>query len=137
MDRRFIIAGLIFAISAVIFGAFGVHALKSLVTMDRLSSYETAVRYQFYHAFALMFWGIYIQKQSIQSSLLNKMIFYLLLSGVFLFSGSIYLLVLRVPLNVESWVSFIGPLTPLGGLLLIFAWAFMLIVVFKSSKDKH
>ena len=137
MDRRFIIAGLIFALSAVVFGAFGAHALKSLVTLDRLNAYETAVRYQFYHAFALMFWGLFIQKRSIQASRYNKMIFYLLLSGVFLFSGSIYLLVLRVPLNIEGWVSLIGPLTPIGGMLLIFGWAIMLFDVIKGDKDTN
>ena len=101
---------------AVIFGAFGAHALKKHLGTDALTSYETAVRYQMYHVLALLFVNIYngfTQKTKNTISL-----FFFL--GILFFSGSIYAItVLAVP------ASYIWFVTPLGGLLFIIGWGLL------------
>ncbi|TAE47461.1 MAG: DUF423 domain-containing protein [Bacteroidetes bacterium] len=103
--------GALLGLTGVTLGALGAHALKNTLSPDQLGSFETAVRFQMYHAFFLLFLGIaYLHSQH---RLLRTSI-WLTLAGVLLFSGSIYLLVLT-PLRP-------GFVTPLGGLVLIAAW---------------
>ena len=115
------IAGTIFGLTAIILGAFGAHALKATLSIEQLSSFETGVKYQMYHALFLL-----IVSFNTQVSEKNKRpIFYFVVSGVILFSGSIYLLSTRVISGLE--LKFLGPITPIGGLLLIVSWLLLLL----------
>ena len=120
MNKRILIWAAILAIIAIVFGAFGAHKLKELLTPQSLSSFETGVRYQMYHVFFLLFLGTYDGV----SEAAKKSIFYVIIIGVIFFSGSIYLLSTS---NITGFdFSSIGIITPIGGVLLIAGWALLL-----------
>ena len=100
----------------VILGAFGAHLLEKLLSAAQLASFETGLRYQFYHVFFLI---LLSPIPRIEEKDKNK-ITLLISIGILLFSGSIYLLNLQDVLGLN--LSFLGPVTPIGGSLLIFAW---------------
>ena len=120
MNKRILICAAILAIIAIIFGAFGAHKLKELLTPESLSSFETGVRYQMYHVFLLLFLGV---NDGI-SEKVKKSIFYVVLVGILFFSGSIYLLSTSSITEVDF--SVIGVMTPVGGVLLIAGWVLLL-----------
>ena len=120
MDKKIISTGAILGMIAIILGAFGAHALKKVLSMEELSTFETGVRYQMYHALFLIFIGI-INELSQKT---KKTIYNLVLFGVLLFSGSIYLLATNSLTSFDFKV--IGFITPIGGLLLILAWGVLL-----------
>ena len=120
MDKKLIATGAIFGMIAIILGAFGAHALKKMLSMEELSTFETGVRYQMYHALFLIFIGI-INELSQKA---KKIIYNLVVFGVLLFSGSIYLLATNSLTSFDFKV--IGFITPIGGLLLILAWGVLL-----------
>lgn len=104
---------------AVAAGAFGAHTLKSFLTADQLHTFDTAVRYHFYHVFAILVCGILALKYpGLRFALAGK----LFLAGIVLFSGSLYLLACRDILNLGSFSRILGPVTPLGGLFFIIGW---------------
>lgn len=123
MNRKIIITALALGIVSIIFGAFGAHALKKVLTLDQLTSFETGVRYQMYHAFFLLFLGM----TDMVSDKKKKTVFVLTLLGVLFFSGSIYLLSTKDVTSVD--ISAIAFITPIGGLLLILSWLMLLIGV--------
>ena len=137
MHRKILILGLFFSLLAVVLGAFGAHALKAIVSQDKLQIFETGVRYQFMHAFALIALSIYgsqnEDKSGEQKAIGWSAHFFLI--GIFLFSGSLYLLTL---LSITSYpmARILGPITPLGGLCFILGWSFWLRVVFLDKVDK-
>jgi len=100
----------------VILGAFGAHLLEKLLSAAQLASFETGLRYQFYHVFFLILLSLIPR---IEEKDKNK-IALLISTGILLFSGSIYLLNLQDVLGLN--LGFLGPVTPIGGSLLIFAW---------------
>lgn len=100
----------------VVLGAFGAHLLEKSLSEAQLASFETGLRYQFYHVFFLIFLSLIPR---IEEKDKNK-ITLLISVGILLFSGSIYLLNLQDVLGLN--LSFLGPVTPIGGSLLIFAW---------------
>lgn len=104
---------------AVILGAFGAHALKSKLSTDNLQIFETAVRYQMYHSFALIL--VFILSDKLNPKLLNYSGNFFV-AGVILFSGSVYLLACRELLGIVGWGKILGPITPLGGLCYIIGW---------------
>jgi uncharacterized membrane protein YgdD (TMEM256/DUF423 family) len=116
MERKISITGAFFGMLAIILGAFGAHALKKVLSISELNTFETGVKYQMYHALFLLFIGI-TNEISLNT---KKSIYFLTVSGIILFSGSIYLL------STNNLTTFdfktIGFLTPIGGLLLILAW---------------
>ena len=120
MDRKIISTGAVLGMIAIILGAFGAHALKKVLSMEELSTFETGVRYQMYHALFLIFIGI-INELSQKT---KKIIYNLVVFGVLLFSGSIYLLATNTLTSFDFKV--IGFITPIGGLLLILAWGVLL-----------
>lgn len=121
MNKKIITTALSLGILAIIFGAFGAHALKKFLTPDQLISFETGVRYQMYHALFLLFLG---GTHKVSDRTKNT-IFLLILIGVILFSGSIYLLTTKEITSVD--ISPIAFITPIGGLLLILGWIALLI----------
>ena len=113
-----LITGALFGMFAVIFGAFGAHALKKILTEEQLKSFETGVKYQMYHALVLLFAGSYFNTP-------NQIMGWCFIIGVIFFSFSIYGLVLSDAKGKK--MKFLGPVTPLGGLLLIIGWAILLV----------
>lgn len=133
MVRTSLILASVFALTAVILGAFGAHALKGLLESVQLTAYETGVRYQFYHAMALFVVGILGrdsgQKHHGKNAHHDKYLSvasWCFILGIFLFSGSLYLLACRDILSIAGW-NWLGPITPLGGLFFILGWVFVLV----------
>jgi uncharacterized membrane protein YgdD (TMEM256/DUF423 family) len=111
---------------AVALGAFGAHALKSiLVANGRLDTYELAVRYHFYHTFALLAVALLMDKYSILGLKLSALLF---LIGITLFSGSLYAVCL---LNSST----IAIVTPFGGVFLIAGWITLFISVLRNTNN--
>lgn len=112
---------------AVILGAFGAHGLEDLISADSLAAYKTGVLYHFLHVLAALIIVLNI-KQSPDTFLLVACWSFLL--GIVLFSGSIYLLSTS---EITGWqLKFLGPVTPVGGLLFIIAWLSMAVHFFKK-----
>ncbi|WPO82205.1 DUF423 domain-containing protein [Chryseobacterium sp. JJR-5R] len=122
-----LIFGAVYGMLSVILGAFGAHALKKILSVERLESFETGVRYQMYAAFFLLIVG-YILKFDTSS---QKWISILMIVGTMLFSFSIYGLSLQDYFGMN--LKFLGPLTPLGGLFMILSWG-MLIFYFAKNR---
>ena len=127
MDKKIISTGAILGMIAIILGAFGAHALKKVLSMEALSTFETGVRYQMYHALFLIFIGM-INELSQKA---KKIIYNLVVFGVLLFSGSIYLLATNSLTSFDFKV--IGFVTPIGGLLLILAWGTLFLNLLKKK----
>ena len=128
MDKKIILTALLFGIVSIVLGAFGAHALKKILSVDQLSSFEVGVKYLIYHAFFLFFIGTTIMLEDKQ----KKIVFYFTLLGIILFSGSIFLLTTKSVSGIDfKWL---GPITPVGGLFLIMSWGitFYYIVVKKG-----
>jgi uncharacterized membrane protein YgdD (TMEM256/DUF423 family) len=129
MDKKIISTGAIFGMLAIILGAFGAHALKKVLSLEQLSTFETGVRYQMYQALFLLFVGLMTDL----SQKTKKTIYYLVLFGVILFSGSIYLLATNTLTSFDFKV--IGFVTPIGGLLLILAWGILFWNIIKKKQQ--
>jgi uncharacterized membrane protein YgdD (TMEM256/DUF423 family) len=129
MQRKYIIFGIIFLFIGIILGAFGAHTLKTLLpnNPEKIISFDTGVKYQIYGAFSFLFLGLFAEK--VKFSL--KSVFNLLILGHLFFSCSIYLLTLQPILKVK--LSFLGPITPIGGLLMVTAWILLLIKLIKAK----
>src|SRR3990170_4214956 len=112
MPRTIFALGALLAALAVAAGAFGAHALQPRIPTDRLATYETAVRYQLYHALALLVLAWALERGPSAGLQLGA---WLLLAGIVVFSGTLYPLALGAP----RWL---GAVTPLGGLCLIGGW---------------
>ena len=127
MKSKIVTTATILGMLAIILGAFGAHALKKFLAVEQLATFETGVRYQMYHALFLLFIGLYDEL----TDAVKKTIYYLVLSGVILFSGSIYLLAT----NDLTGFDFkrIGFVTPIGGLLLIMAWGLLLVTLLNKN----
>lgn len=127
MDKKIISTGAIFGMLAIILGAFGAHALKKVLSIEELATFETGVKYQMYHALFLLFIGL----SSGISEKTKKTIYYLVAVGVLFFSGSIYLLATNKLTTFDFKT--IGFVTPIGGLLLILAWGALLLNYFNKK----
>lgn len=122
--RKYIIVGGSFALMSVVLGAFASHSLKAHFSTEVLQSFETGIRYMMYHGLALM---IFSQIPYARSPIIFKLFFW----GVILFSFSIFILCFGnlIPYDF-SWL---GPVTPIGGSLLILGWV---ILISKTFKEK-
>jgi uncharacterized membrane protein YgdD (TMEM256/DUF423 family) len=107
---------ILFCLSAVILGAFGAHALKEVLSESQLNSFQTGIRYQFFHGLAILILSLNSKQFTDRLSNIIK----IMSAGIILFSFSIYLL------NIQDLIgfsmSYLGPITPIGGLLLITSW---------------
>lgn len=121
-----LVFGAVYGMLSVILGAFGAHALKKILSVERLESFETGVRYQMYAAFFLLIAG-YILKFDTSS---QKWISILMIVGTMLFSFSIYFLSLQDYLGAN--LKFLGPITPLGGLCMILSWLMLIFYFIKK-----
>lgn len=131
MHKGFLKVALVVGILSVIFGAFGAHALKDLVSQRVTVTFETAVRYQFYHVFALL--AVAILYKEFNQKLL-RIAGYCFIAGFILFCGSLYLLCYAQAI-VSPGFKWVGPITPLGGVAFIAGWLCMLLAVFKSNRS--
>ncbi len=129
MKKNILITAALLGLTAIVLGAFAAHGLKSLISESSIATFETGVRFQMYHALFLLFIGL----TTVLSAKSQKLIFLLTLIGVVCFSGSIYLLAT----NELTAFDFkrIALVTPLGGTLLIAAWASMLVGIVKTKHD--
>ena len=118
--------GALFCGTALIFGAFGAHLLEQRLSAAALESFEVGVRYQFFHGLALLF--LSLEKNAFANRSAR-----LFVVGVFLFSGSIYGLSLSGSTSLSMLPKVLGPLTPIGGLLLISGWVSMLIGYIRTN----
>jgi uncharacterized membrane protein YgdD (TMEM256/DUF423 family) len=127
MNKTFLIIAAIIGALTVALGAFGSHGLKDKVNEYTLGIFETAVRYQFYHVFALLAVGLLFQPYNNSWMLWSGRFF---IAGIILFCGSLYALTYFLANNNES-MKWLGALTPFGGLCFIAGWICMAVVIFK------
>ncbi len=132
MHKGFLIIASILGALSVGLGAFGAHALKQIVPQESVATFETGVRYQFYHTFALIAVGILFQpfpgKWLVWSG-------WLFIVGIILFSGSLYLLTVLKGTNTVG-LKGIGLMTPFGGLFFIAGWICLLLGIIANSSSK-
>lgn len=122
--KLFLILGALNAFLAVLLGAFGAHALKARLTADMMTVFHTGNQYHFYHALGLLLVGL-VAVQLPDSALLRAA-GWLMLAGIALFSGSLYVLAI-------SGVRWLGAITPFGGMAFLAAWLLLAMAVWKSS----
>jgi uncharacterized membrane protein YgdD (TMEM256/DUF423 family) len=130
MGKKTLIKAGILGMIGVLGGAFGAHALKEILSVEHLATFNTGVRYQMLHAIVLI--GLFLlgtKFEMKQFKIAAQLIFW----GVILFSGSIYILVLKNIIGVEA-LKFAGPITPIGGLLIITGWLFIVLGAIKIEK---
>ena len=117
-----------FILFAIILGAFGAHSLKNHLNAEELNSLQTGIQYQLFHGLTLVVLGLNFDKIK-----MAKLMTLGIISGTILFSGSIYLLTLDELLNVN--LGFLWPVTPIGGMILIFTWLLFAIVNRKKTNS--
>lgn len=122
MDKSSLAKGATLGCIAVIFGALGAHALKEVLLPEQLLSFEIGVRYQMYHALAIIVLAVVVKNKSSKLLVTAVNLFFW---GVILFSGSIYLLTLKTILAAD-FLKFVGPITPIGGIILVFGWILLI-----------
>jgi uncharacterized membrane protein YgdD (TMEM256/DUF423 family) len=125
MNKRFLISAAVFGALAVIAGAFLAHQLKQKMPAEAIEVYETAVRYQFYHVFALLACGILAEK-FVGVQIRRAGIFFI--AGILLFSGSLYS-ISGLMTNGISVPFVLGILTPAGGFSFILGWVFLTLAI--------
>ena len=121
--KPYLITGALLAGLSVVLGAFGAHGLKSVLTAQQLNTFEIGVRYQMYHALALL---ILPALSGVVSSTWANRVAFCFVTGTVLFSGSLY------ALGISS-IKWFGIITPFGGIALIVAWLSFFIAVLKKN----
>jgi uncharacterized membrane protein YgdD (TMEM256/DUF423 family) len=127
MIRIWLCTGAVYGLVAVMLGAFGAHGLRARLTEDMLRAWQTGVEYQFYHAFAVLLTGLLLNTGQL-SATLGHWAAGCFVVGVLLFSGSLYGLALGGP-------RLLGPVTPIGGLLLMVGWLCLVVSVLRSGPN--
>ena len=127
MNRKITRTAAILGMIAIILGAFGAHALKKILTIEALGTFETGVKYQMYHALFLLF----IALTPFLSDKSKKGISVLTVAGIVLFSGSIYILATKSISGID--IKAFGIVTPIGGLLLISAWFWLFLNLIRKK----
>lgn len=125
INKTFAITGAILCGIAIILGAFGAHALKSVVGPSTVDTWVLGTRYQLFHGLALMILALFPERVFL------KLVFRLMLIGLICFSGSLYLLTFKSVL-ADGALKIIGPITPIGGLLLIASWFYLAFGIKKN-----
>lgn len=129
MHKGFLKSGVLFAMLAVMFGAFGAHALKEMISERALTTFETGVRYQFFHAIALVLTGILYKEFKTGMVLWAGRLFFV---GILLFSFSLYFLS-AIQAAVQPGFRWVGAITPLGGLCFISGWVLLFMAFIKKT----
>lgn len=136
MTRKLLLLACIFGAFAVALGAFGAHILGKLLEPAQVQIYETGIRYQFYHTFALIAAAILSRYVSRRWTNIAGWLF---VAGIICFSGSLYLISLSEVLSLGAMLPILRPITPLGGLLLVIGWIALFRAVFdyRSRGSSH
>lgn len=121
MDSTFLLIGAIAGLIGVGFGAFGAHGLEGRLSQDMLATFETGVRYQMYHAFALLLVAVAAARMD---GALIRAAGWLFTTGIVLFSGSLYVLTL-------SGITALGMVTPIGGVAFLAGWACLMVAALR------
>lgn len=124
MTKLYLSIASLSGVLAVMLGAFGAHGLRDKLTPALMSAYQTGVQYQFYHTLALLAVAILLQR--LPNSMWLQASGGLFVVGMLMFSGSLYCLALGGP----SWL---GPITPIGGLCFMLAWLSLFVAVWRMS----
>ncbi len=130
MQRQFLLIGSLLALLAVLLGAFGAHGLQGQLTKHQIEIYQTGVRYQFYHAFAILIVAILCPQFSGKQLRWAGRLF---TAGVLFFSGSIYLLACKDLLGLDSFQGVLGPITPIGGVFFMAGWVMVFLAALKNK----
>ncbi len=131
MNKHFLKVGSLLGALTVIFGAFAAHAIKNRVNTETLAVFETGVRYQMYHVFAILLVGIIYKEFPVKSMIWAGNIF---LAGIILFSGSLYLLTYFKAIGNEN-MNWLGAVTPFGGTCFILGWSLILRSFYVAKKS--
>lgn len=128
MNKRIILFGAFFGLTAVILGAFGAHGLEGKISDKHIDTWRTAVDYQFYHTLALLFLATFSRAKNafIRLSYISFIL------GILLFSGSLYLISTHSLTQIGS-LSVLGPITPIGGLCFIVGWVGLFVATVKNK----
>ena len=121
MDRTLLLVGAVAGFIAVGFGAFGAHGLRGRLSSEMMAAFETGVRYQMYHALAILVTAVALANVDARLLRIGAWLFAL---GIVLFSGSLYALAL-------TGVTRLGMITPLGGLAFLAGWALLIVAALK------
>lgn len=124
LSKTFLFLGALACMLAVILGAFGAHALRARLSPEMLAIYQTGVQYHFWHALGLLAIGLMLAH--LPEALLLKIAGWALLFGIFVFSGSLYLLAI-------TGLKWLGAITPIGGVAFIAGWALAALAVLRSA----
>ena len=125
MERIFLIIGSLFAFVGVSLGAFGAHGLKGLLSTEMLQVFEVAVRYQMYHALAII--AVACVKINWPSGFINLSGWFFT-AGILLFSGSLYF----ISLSEARWL---GAITPIGGVSFLLGWACLALAAWRARSN--
>lgn len=128
MNKRIILTAAVFGFLAVILGAFGAHGLEGKITDKQADNWSTAVDYHFYHTLALLFLSTFSRAKND----FIRVSFICFTAGIVLFSGSLYLLS-TLELTGLLKPAILGPITPIGGLLLIIGWIGLFVATLKNK----
>jgi uncharacterized membrane protein YgdD (TMEM256/DUF423 family) len=130
MNKKILVTATVFALISVVLGAFAAHGLEKVISPDDIETFQVGVRYQMYHAIVLLFVG----NTSFVSEKSKKIILYLIVLGILMFSGSIYGLATNELTGFDfNHLAFI---TPIGGLMLILTWVVLLLNFLKMKAEK-
>ena len=128
MHKGFVTTGALLGAVAVALGAFGAHGLKKIVPAETVQTFQTGVQYQMYHALPLVLTGILYEKCSPRPA---RTAGFLFITGIILFSGSLYILTVGKAAETSS-LDKAGIITPVGGLAFISGWLFLFIAAIKN-----
>lgn len=129
MHKGFFKTGFLLAALSVAMGAFAAHGLKNYISQNAINTFDTAVRYQFYHVFALLLTAILYKDFKYTSILIAGWLF---ISGIILFCGSLYLLTFIQGMVLPGY-KWVGAITPFGGVAFIAGWIFLFAAMFKKN----
>jgi uncharacterized membrane protein YgdD (TMEM256/DUF423 family) len=131
MRKSFMRIGILMALIAVVLGAMGSHLMEQYLEPEQLDTFKIGVRYQFYHSFAIIIVGILFHFGKKSRLTIAGWLF---LAGIILFSGSLYLLSVQETLSLS--LSWLGPITPIGGVLFIAGWIFLFLSTYQHGERK-
>lgn len=128
MRKTFLRMGSLFLLIAVALGAFGAHQLKGMLTPEQMNTFETGIRYHFIHGMAILFAGLLLYVRKVNAL---KWAGWLFVLGIVCFSGSLYLLAIQQAFSFSA--SWLGLVTPIGGLFFIMGWAMLFISTYQNN----
>ncbi len=128
MKQLVLIVGAFYGMLSIILGAFGAHAFKDMISVEKLASFEVGVRYMMYSALTLLILGFFLDF----TTGIEKNAARLIMVGSFMFSVSIYFLAFSEKINVPSKI--LGPITPVGGTLMLVGWGMLLYYFIRMYK---